>query len=214
MNFLVTSETLHLLVDATQLFLCLLRNQKVRYYRTMTEKRPASSMKPIKDLGEIGKEASSKIRQLRQEKELTAVDLSKVTKRLGREISPLAIRRIEAGARRVDVDDLVVLASALDVSPLTLMFPLGESGEERFVFIPDCLEDSLYGWWAWGVGQESNNPLISSEKFRSRALPVWFKPSEEELRSTVGELQERIRGLNHVIAQLGMNTAKGGESNG
>jgi hypothetical protein len=42
---------------------------------------------------------------------------------LGRPIPPLGLRHLEAGNRRIDVDDLVVLADALDVSPLMLLLP-------------------------------------------------------------------------------------------
>lgn len=54
-------------------------------------------------------------------------ELSRKLAEMGREIPPLGLRRIETGERRVDVDDLVALALALDLSPLALLLPTDTS---------------------------------------------------------------------------------------
>ena len=58
-------------------------------------------------------------------------DLSERLKDLDRRIPPLGLRRIENGARRVDADDLLALAVALGVSPVTLLMPNADDGGEQ-----------------------------------------------------------------------------------
>jgi len=61
---------------------------------------------------------------------LTYAELSRLLVRNGRDLAPLALRRIEAGTRRVDVDDLVALAAALGCSPITLLVPPGVAADD------------------------------------------------------------------------------------
>ena len=63
------------------------------------------------------------MRKFREARNLGYAELSRRLAELGREIPSLGLRRIEAGERRVDVDDLVALALALDVAPVALLFP-------------------------------------------------------------------------------------------
>jgi 8-oxo-dGTP diphosphatase len=54
---------------------------------------------------------------------LTYKELSDRLDQLGRPIPTLGLSRIERGNRRVDADDLIALAIALDVSPVELLLP-------------------------------------------------------------------------------------------
>lgn len=54
--------------------------------------------------------------------------LSEKLAEIGRPIPTLGLRRIEDGERRVDVDDLMALAVALDVNPAALLFPSEDRG--------------------------------------------------------------------------------------
>jgi transcriptional regulator with XRE-family HTH domain len=78
----------------------------------MTEKNP---------LGPVGHQVRQNVERLRVERRLTKKDLSDRTGAAGRTVPPLAIARIEAGTRRVDADDLSVLAMVLDVTPAMLL---------------------------------------------------------------------------------------------
>ena len=49
---------------------------------------------------------------------------------VGRRLGHSAVDQIEKGARRVDVDDLMALAEALNVSPITLLMPQTTKGGE------------------------------------------------------------------------------------
>jgi transcriptional regulator with XRE-family HTH domain len=77
----------------------------------------------IATVGAIGNIVRRNIRRLRQTQRLTYVDLSKRLASAGRPIAILGLRRIEAGERRVDTDDLVALASVLGVTATQLLEP-------------------------------------------------------------------------------------------
>src|SRR6478672_6208582 len=85
---------------------------------------------PLKK-GPTGETVRANIIRLRTERNLGYTELSEKLKDLDRHILPLGLRRIENGARRVDADDLVALAVALDVSPITLLMPETATGGAR-----------------------------------------------------------------------------------
>jgi transcriptional regulator with XRE-family HTH domain len=63
------------------------------------------------------------VTQFRRDRHLTLVQLSERTAQLGRGLSVSALSLIATGKRRVDVDDLMVLAVALEVPPVSLLMP-------------------------------------------------------------------------------------------
>ena len=66
---------------------------------------------------------SANVKRLRTQQNLGLRGLSKKLGEVGRPLGHSAIDQIEKGTRRVDVDDLMALAVALDVSPITLLLP-------------------------------------------------------------------------------------------
>jgi transcriptional regulator with XRE-family HTH domain len=81
------------------------------------------------DLGPIGVAVAANIEGLRKSQNLSYAQLSRKLTELGCPIAPLGLTRIREHQRRVDVDDLVALALALDVSPATLLLPNGSANE-------------------------------------------------------------------------------------
>jgi transcriptional regulator with XRE-family HTH domain len=71
--------------------------------------------------GPVGKAVARNIRRLRDSQGLSLHELSGRLRRIGRPILPSGISKIEAGSRRVDVDDLAALAHALGTDPNTLL---------------------------------------------------------------------------------------------
>jgi len=99
-----------------------------------------------------GQRVAENIKRLRgatQYKELSA-RLSEV----GRPIPPLGLRRIEAGERRVDVDDLVALAVVFGVSPLTLLLPEDGSDDLASYMTAVPWEVAHNVQWLWALGEE------------------------------------------------------------
>lgn len=83
------------------------------------------------DIGPTAETLSKNLSRLREAKGLTYTQVSRRLAEGGRSISPLAVRRIEDGERRVDVDDLLALAIALDASPTYFLMPVTEASDEQ-----------------------------------------------------------------------------------
>lgn len=72
-----------------------------------------------KDLGPAGRTVAANVKAARG-----FMPYAELARRLdghGRPIPPLGLRRLEAGTRRVDVDELVALAAVLGVMPQDLL---------------------------------------------------------------------------------------------
>lgn len=73
--------------------------------------------------GPVGETVRANIHRLRETKHLSLRDLSRLMGDAGHPILASGLGRIELGTRRVDVDDLVVLAKVLGVRPDELLAP-------------------------------------------------------------------------------------------
>lgn len=102
-------------------------------------------------LGPTGDQLRANIARLRAERGMSKKQLSDRVGELGRPIPPLGITRLEAGTRRVDADDLMALAIALDVSPVSLLLPsTGDGGSE----ITGVGAIPARTAWLWALGEE------------------------------------------------------------
>ncbi|MGW1071525.1 helix-turn-helix domain-containing protein [Streptomyces sp. NPDC002537] len=74
--------------------------------------------------GPVGDIVRRNVRRLRAERRLTTERLAEhLRQHTGRSIPASGITRLEGGQRRVDVDDLVALATVLGVTPAQLLEP-------------------------------------------------------------------------------------------
>lgn len=71
--------------------------------------------------GAAGRAVAAHIRRIRESNGWTLHEMSDRLTRYGRPILPSGLSKIEAGTRRVDVDDLVAIAAALGVMPDRLL---------------------------------------------------------------------------------------------
>jgi len=83
--------------------------------RRMAEKR--------NPLGATGETVRANVTRLRADRNFTYAQLARKLEEVGRPIPELGLRRIETGTRRVDADDLMALAAAFNVPPITLLMP-------------------------------------------------------------------------------------------
>ena len=74
-------------------------------------------------LSPASRAVAANLMRLRKAQRLTTTRLSAALDELGQPIHASGITRIEKGERRVDVDDLVALAKALNVRPEQLLMP-------------------------------------------------------------------------------------------
>ncbi|TPF79344.1 helix-turn-helix transcriptional regulator [Bifidobacterium sp. UTCIF-24] len=106
----------------------------------------------VNQIDATGKQVAANVARLRggmQYKELA----EKLTE-LGRPITPMGLKRIESGERKVDVDDLMALAVAFDVSPLTLLLPEGGSRDVPAMATGCDHELGSNVLWLWACGEE------------------------------------------------------------
>ena len=93
----------------------------------MTTRPPQLAAARVEALGPVGEGVAGRIKQVRRERGLTLRELAARLEGIGRPILLSALSKVEQGQRRIDVDDLVALADALDVTPKDLLVPKGTS---------------------------------------------------------------------------------------
>ena len=106
---------------------------------------------------------------------LPTAGLSRITVENGRQIPELALRRIEKGTRRVDADDLMVLAVALKTSPVALLMPAGGRYDEVEVTgrVVKVTCDDLWQWLTAFRPTRSWTPLKDRLAWLARSRPDW-----------------------------------------
>jgi transcriptional regulator with XRE-family HTH domain len=128
------------------------------------------------DLGPTGVSVSHNVKRLREARRLGYAELSRQLAEIGREIPPLGLRRIESGQRRVDADDLVALAVALDASPIILLMPNSETGDESVALTGADGGVETRRLWHWLVAEYpltgDTAEVVASFLFRS--IPRWL----------------------------------------
>lgn len=101
--------------------------------------------------GPTAERVAENLARIRAERRLSTRALSDALSQLGRPILANAITKIEKGTRRVDADDLVALALALDVSPNALLFPpVGDIDE---IELTPGAPVSAFDAWRWATGE-------------------------------------------------------------
>lgn len=130
---------------------------------------------------------------------LTFAELSRKLEDLGRPIPPLGLRRIESGERRVDADDLIALAIALDVSPITLLMPQFKGEwETDSIHLSENVRSTPQRTWEWFTATyplqrdfSTPEPTRTTLEFRMRSQPagidllqqLGFSPEGRERRN-------------------------------
>lgn len=105
------------------------------------------------------------VRQVRQQLRLSQEEVVERLALLGRPILKSGLSKIETGERRVDVDDLVALALALQVTPSRLL--LGPEADEELIQLTDnpTLTYSRRQAWAWACGDAEPGDAHPSSLF-------------------------------------------------
>jgi len=95
------------------------------------------------EIGAAGRATAQNIRLLRRLKDRTLDDVSEQLAKIGRPMSKSILSQIENAKRRVDVDDLVALASVLDTSPETLLDRSYRESLAQYTALSRDAQDSL-----------------------------------------------------------------------
>lgn len=143
-------------------------------------------------LGETGEAVRVNIKRVRDELlRIPVTELSRRLDDLGRPIPPLGLRRIEDGTRRVDADDLVAIAVALGVSPVTLLMPATEGSNDAVALTGVAGQVDAWHAWQW---LRAEQPLAEGDELRfwDRALPGWHAAKMVERIKERQEVMDKI----------------------
>jgi transcriptional regulator with XRE-family HTH domain len=139
------------------------------------------------------------VKRLRRELNLSQVQLSERLTDVGRPIRATGLHRLETGKRRVDADDLVGLAAAFGVSPISLLLPPTTDGE---VAITETISVDAQRAWEWLRAQR---PLLDQDEdalaewiaFQRRSLPLALR------RAPLNRGDVTVRRVEEIAARLG-----------
>lgn len=151
------------------------------------------------DIGDIGRRVGERVRIVRREREMTQDQLSAKLATLGRPMPTASIGRLESGDRRVDVDDLMALSYALDVSPLSLLLPFTQRPDDLVRPAGIGREIDAVSAWMWAAGGDPTwydsgnieNQERAWRRFREVSHPWWLQIDvrlDERLRPAYGDL--------------------------
>lgn len=173
------------------------------------------------DLGTIRRIAEA-VRETRKAAGLSAAQVSDRTSALGKPLSRAVISDLETGRKKtLDVSELIVLAAALETSPVNLVFP-GAYGAEIDP-IPG-VKLSQYEWAQWfsglsywvivrsqaGSKDDSRNKVTYATAWRRhtatlrkvRDLEAARRARSELIREGEGANREQIRFYDSLIGNL------------
>ncbi len=108
-------------------------------------------MENIEGQRPVAARVAANVKMLRSARGLDLADVSETMTALGRPLSLNGVSKVERGKRGIDVDDLVALALALDVSPLRLLLTPG-AGEDQ-VALTAQVNTSERRAWEWATGE-------------------------------------------------------------
>lgn len=103
-------------------------------------------------LGAVGAQVVENVKELMAARGLSLRGLSERLEATGRRILPSVLGRLTSGGRRVDADDLLALALALDVSPSALLLPRHVRADDMVELAPNVRHRAAEAW-AWMDGR-------------------------------------------------------------
>lgn len=116
------------------------------------ENEPRASRR-ANEVGPSGQRAARNLEQLREGRRLSQDELAALAGRVGRPMTRQIVSKTEAAGRRIDVDDLVAFAVALDTTPNRLLLPGSASDAEPVELTPEVRVPALDAW-KWATGDE------------------------------------------------------------
>lgn len=129
------------------------------------------------DVGPTGEAVATNIARIRKTEGISLREMEDRLTTVGRRITISGLSKIENGDRRVDVDDLMAIAVALDVSPATLLLPRAQPSD--VVDVTGRRASTLL-FWQWVLA--SDNISGDQDAFLERSLPSWVTGVELDTR--------------------------------
>jgi transcriptional regulator with XRE-family HTH domain len=142
------------------------------------------------DVGETGRTVAQNVRTVRVDQNMTQAELSAALTTIGRPIPVASIGKLESGLRKIDLDDFMALAVALNVSPLRLLLPdtRRPSDEVQGTGIAATAADA----WLWALGTRPLPGMTakSEQQFQSDSAPWWVEAGP--FRGTLAQQPETL----------------------
>jgi transcriptional regulator with XRE-family HTH domain len=141
--------------------------------------------------GPMASVVAENVRQLRLQRGLTQQELADRLTGLGRPMAGTGVAKVEGQARRMDVDDLVAFAAALDVGPSRLLMP--EPADGSVELLPSR-HTSVLGAWLWlsGLAPLAETSARGSSAAFDLGQPSWLRElAESPLVSSAWDLARR-----------------------
>ncbi|SBS77825.1 hypothetical protein MHPYR_490038 [uncultured Mycobacterium sp.] len=153
---------------------------------------------------ELSRRVGRAVQDARKSRGWTAIELSKRCSELNYPISRVAISKIESNSRagKLDLAELVVLAAALNTSPVSLVYP-GPYDEEVELFpgenhtqfmaaqwfsaIPEGPYDELRRW------ADSVTELNAWRRLSDLESTVWYGGADAKLQAQILKEAQRLR---------------------
>lgn len=148
-------------------------------------------------IDKTGEMVAQNIARVRKSSNVSLQELERRLDGLGRRISFSGLSKIERHLKRVEVDDLMAIAIALDVSPLALLLPQGDPYEP--VEVTGAVGSTAL-FWEWAMGERPMN-WQDHRGYEARSLPAWLGSNpdvewwgDQEIVLGVGEELPRVIG--------------------
>ncbi|WP_159800874.1 helix-turn-helix domain-containing protein [Arthrobacter zhaoguopingii] len=151
------------------------------------------------ELGETGKTVAENVRRLRGN--VSFAEISRWLSDVGRPIPPLGLRRIEAGERRVDVDELMAFAGIFGVNASALLLPPDDS-EREYRPTGQKFAAPLSQIWDWSDGDGPYLPHTERESLIRYALRARPPGRQTVLSQNLDELHHELKTLAADVGAL------------
>lgn len=178
----------------------------------MTAKTPPPESPKPSGWGPVSRHVAANVLRFRTARGLSTTRLAATLKEIGHSIPATGITRIEKGERRVDTDDLVALALALNVSPVALLLPPTEDSE-TLVDLTENVALRARDAWAWADGEEPHARVERDKyghvlRFRLDSRPEWDR---DPIRKAYNAVLQETSDRNALAGQSGTFSMENGQ---
>ncbi len=152
-----------------------------------------------RDAGPSARRVRINLAQLRERRGVSLRALSKRLEQLGHPLMASGLSKIETGDRRADVDDLLALAIALDVSPNGLLLP-GTAHDQKVELTPEAETTELMAW-RWATGEAAlradlwTDRPVDIDLDRSARFRKENRPHDHSGETSLDDLEEHEEAL-------------------
>ncbi len=142
------------------------------------------------------------LRAFRRLRKLSQGELAAQVTALGYPLNQTIVSRLESGTRAATVEELFVVAMALNVSPIALLLP----GDARHVVKIGSVSVPAAQVYGWTLGYVPLEPTALGHELYRQALPRWLaERGETESRSMEAWFRRTMQELN---AELRLRTRR------